>query len=126
MEKNETNSGRCIIINIFGFFFSCDWHKTFQYGPSEVKALKLGFFARERQIVGNSRDKDVKSVLLHSPVQSVECKNAKFWIDRTVCTNQEKKVDQLGDMFAKNWDFLNQMDLRNCRKKKKTEMNIRG
>jgi len=48
MLENGTNSGRCIIVDIFRLFFSRNWHETFQYSPRKVKTLELGFFAEKK------------------------------------------------------------------------------
>lgn len=89
----ETNSGRCIIVDIFRFVFSRDWHEALQYGSCQVEALNLGFFAEKRHLIAYSPQKNMKDLLLYSPVQSIKCKNAEFWINRTVRTDQKKEVD---------------------------------
>jgi hypothetical protein len=124
MMENGTNSRRRVIIDIFRFFFSRNWHETFQYDPGEVKALKLGFFAKRRAIAGDSLHKRLTNVLLHRPIQSIKRKDAKLRIYRAICTNQKKEVDELRDMFAKNWNFLNKSELQTTEEKK--ERNVRG
>ena len=45
-------------------------------------------------------------LLLYGPVQRVKAKNTEFVIKGTVATTLEQELCKLGDMMAKQWNFL--------------------
>lgn len=48
---------------------------------------------------------------MNSPVESIESENTEFVIERTVASALEEEMSKLGNVLAKNWNFLKRIQM---------------